>query len=125
MTVQVHQKRLIVRMKNNRLYFILFSTSLFIFILFCFCFSIFVRCSSYWGRSLQNRLRDVWTCGMTLASALYAVLFVCHIVTTSDDRKKSEMGMSPDWYVTVEHWRSSLIRIIFIDYLTSELQCNY
>ena len=69
MTVQVHQKRLIVRMKNNRLYFILFSTSLFIFILFYFCFSIFVRHSSHQSRSPQNKLRDVWTCGMTLASA--------------------------------------------------------
>jgi len=47
------------------------------------------------------------------------------MVTTSDDRKKSEMRMSADWCVTVEHWRLSLIRIIFIDYQTSELQCNY
>ena len=29
------------------------------------------------------------------------------------------------WYVTVEHQKSSSIRIIFIDYQTSELQSNY
>jgi len=28
-----------------------------------------VRRSSHWGGSLQNGLGDVWTCGMTLASA--------------------------------------------------------
>ena len=28
-----------------------------------------VRCSSHWGGSLQNGLRDEQTCGMTLASA--------------------------------------------------------
>ena len=35
------------------------------------------------------------------------------------------MGVSADWYITIEYWRSSLIRIIFVDYQTSELQCNY
>ena len=35
------------------------------------------------------------------------------------------MGVSVDWYVTVEHQRSSSIRVIFVDYQTSELQCNY
>ena len=35
------------------------------------------------------------------------------------------MRVSADWCVTVEHWRSSSIRVIFIDYQTSELQCNY
>jgi len=28
--------------------------------------------------------------------SLYAVLSVCYIVTTSDDRKKSEIGVSAD-----------------------------
>ena len=32
-------------------------------------FSLIVRCGSHWGRSLQNRLGDEWTCGTTLASA--------------------------------------------------------
>ena len=35
------------------------------------------------------------------------------------------MEVSTDWYVTIEHWRSSSIRVIFIDYQTSKLQCNY
>jgi len=47
------------------------------------------------------------------------------MVATSDGRKKSEGKMSADWYVAVEHWRSSSIRVIFIDYQTSKLQCNY
>ena len=35
------------------------------------------------------------------------------------------MGVSADWCVTVEHQRSSSIRIIFVDYQTSKLQYNY
>jgi len=35
------------------------------------------------------------------------------------------MEVSTDWYVIIEYWRLSLIRIIFVDYQTSELQCNY
>ena len=35
------------------------------------------------------------------------------------------MGMSADQYIDIEYWRSSSIRIIFIDYQTSKLQCNY
>ena len=34
------------------------------------------------------------------------------------------MGVSIDWCVTIEYWRSSSIKIIFIDYQTRELQCN-
>ena len=29
------------------------------------------------------------------------------------------------WYVTIEHWILSSIGIVFVDYQTSELQCNY
>ena len=47
------------------------------------------------------------------------------MVTTLDDGKKSEIGVSIDWCVAVEHQGSSSIRVIFIDYQTSELQCNY
>jgi len=47
------------------------------------------------------------------------------MVATSDSGKKSEMGVSADWCVAVEHWRSSSIKVIFIDYQTSKLQCNY
>jgi len=38
---------------------------------------------------------------------------------------KSEIGVSADWCVAVEHQRLSSIRIIFIDYQTSKLQYNY
>ena len=47
------------------------------------------------------------------------------MVTTSDDGKKSEMGVNADWYVAIEHQGLSSIRVIFVDYQTSELQCNY
>ena len=33
--------------------------------------------------------------------------------------------MSTDWCVTIEHWKSSSIGIIFVDYQTSKLQYNY
>jgi len=46
-------------------------------------------------------------------------------IGVSADGKKSEIGVSADWYVAFEHQRSSLIRVIFIDYQTSELQYNY
>ena len=48
-----------------------------------------------------------------LRFSLCAVPSVYYIVTTSDDGKKSEMGVSANWYVAVEHQRLSLIR----DYL--------
>ena len=35
------------------------------------------------------------------------------------------MRMSANWCIAVEHWRLISIRIIFINYQTSELQCNY
>jgi len=38
------------------------------------------------------------------------------MVTTSDGRKKSEMEVSADWYIAIEYWRLSLIRIIFVNY---------
>jgi len=47
------------------------------------------------------------------------------VVATSDDEKKSEMGISAYWCVAVEHWRLSSIRVIFVNYQTSKLQCNY
>ena len=65
---------------------------------------------------------DLWN---DLSFSLCAALSVCHMVATSDDGKKSEMGVSADWCVAIEHWRLSSIRIIFIDYQTSKLQCNY
>ena len=38
-----------------------------------------------------------------LGFSLYAVPSVCHMVITSDKRNKSEIGVSTDGYVTIEH----------------------
>ena len=56
---------------------------------------------------------DLWN---DLGFSLYAALSVCYVVTASDDGKKSKMGVSADWCITVEHWRLSSIRVIFINY---------
>jgi len=53
---------------------------------------------------------DLWN---DLGFSLCAVPSVCCVVATSDNGKKSEMEVSADWCVTVEHRRSSSIR----DYL--------
>ena len=47
------------------------------------------------------------------------------MVTTSNRRKKFKIGVSTDQCVAVEYWRLSLIRVIFVNYQTSKLQCNY
>jgi len=60
-----------------------------------------------------------------LGFSLYAALSACCIVATSDRRKKSEMEVSADWYIAIEHQRLSLIRVIFVDYQTSKLQYDY
>ena len=69
-----------------------------------------------------------WEC-MNLLNDLSFSLCVIpsnyYIVATSDKRKKSKIEVSTDWYVAVEYWRSSLIRVIFVNYQTSKLQCNY
>ena len=65
---------------------------------------------------------DLWN---DLDFSLYAVLSVCHVAATSDDGKKSEMKVSADWYVAIEYWGLSSIRVIFVDYQTSKLQYNY
>ena len=62
---------------------------------------------------------------MIVTFSLYAVPFVCYVVTIPNRRKKSKIEVSTDWYITVKHWRLSLIEVIFVDYQTSELQCNY
>jgi len=41
--------------------------------------------------NLQDGLRDIWTCRMTLASAYPSV---CCMVAISDGRKKSEIEVS-------------------------------
>ena len=35
------------------------------------------------------------------------------------------MEVSTDWCIAVKHWGSSLIEVIFVNYQTSKLQCNY
>jgi len=50
---------------------------------------------------------DLWN---DLGFSLCAVPSVCRIVATLDVGKKSEMEVSADWYVTVEHRRLSSIR---------------
>ena len=35
------------------------------------------------------------------------------------------MGVSTNWYVAIEYQKLSSIRVIFVDYQTSELQYNY
>jgi len=60
-----------------------------------------------------------------LGFSLYTVPSVCHMVVTSDRRKKSKIEISTDWCVIIEYWRLGSIRVIFINYQTSKLQCNY
>ena len=84
-----------------------------------------VKHGSHWGGSLQNGLRDEQTLWNNLGFSLCAVPSVCCMVATSDDRKKSEMGVSADWCITIEHQKLSSIRVIFVVYQTSKLQCNY
>ena len=45
-----------------------------------------------------------------LGFSLCAAPSICCVVATSDDGKKSEMGVSADWCVAIEHQRSSSIR---------------
>ena len=47
------------------------------------------------------------------------------MIAISDERIKSKIKVSTDWYIAIEYWGSSSIRIIFVDYQTSKLQCNY
>jgi len=53
------------------------------------------------------------------------MLSVYCVVTASDGRKKSEIGVSTNWCIAIKHQRLSSIRVIFIDYQTSKLQYNY
>jgi len=43
---------------------------------------------------------DLWN---DLGFSLCAALSVCCAVTTSDDGKKSEMGVNADWCIAIEH----------------------
>jgi len=57
-----------------------------------------------WTRSWVN----LWN---NLGFSLYAAPSVRCMVITSDDGEKSEMEVSADWCATVEHQRSSSIRV--------------
>ena len=65
-----------------------------------------------------QRWADLWN---DLGFSLCAVPSVCHVVATSDDGNKFKMEVSADWCVAVEYRRSSSIKVIFVDYQTSEL----
>ena len=53
---------------------------------------------------------DLWN---DLGFSLCVAPSVCYVVTTSDDGEKSEIEVSAEWYVAIEHRKLSSIR----DYL--------
>ena len=57
---------------------------------------------------VEVRRMDLWN---DLGFSLCAVLFVCCVVTTSDDREKSKMEVSADWCVAVKYWRLGSIKV--------------
>ena len=69
-----------------------------------------------------QRYADLWN---NLGFSLYAILSVCHMVAIFNRRKKFKMEVSTDWYITVEYQRLSSIKVIFVNYQTNKLQCNY
>jgi len=77
------------------------------------------RCAEYINSVLGDA--NLWN---DLGFSLCAILFIYYIVTTLDEWMKSKMGVSADWYITIEYWRSSSIGI-FINYQASKLQYNY
>ena len=84
-----------------------------------------VRHGLHWGGSLQNGLRDEWTCGMTLASVyvLYCLSAVWSQLQIK--KRKSEwewvlIGVLPLNTGDRVQWK-----FISINYQTSKLQCNY
>jgi len=84
-----------------------------------------VRRGSHWGGSPQNGLGVEQTCETTLALAyvlrcLFAVWLQLQMIGRSPRWEQVLI-----WCVAIEHQRLSSIRIIFIDYQTSKLQCNY
>ena len=62
--------------------------------------------SAEWTR----RWADLWN---DLGFSLCAAPSVCRVVATSDEGEGVRVGVSAEWCVAVEHWRSSSIR----DYL--------
>ena len=63
---------------------------------------LFVRHSSYWG---QKSTRWTWRCADSwnnLGFSLYTAPSIYHMVTISENRKKSEMGVSTN--LVCRHW---------------------
>jgi len=84
-----------------------------------------IRHGSYWEGSPQDRLGDVQTCEMILASA-----YVLHHLSAAwSQLQMIERSLRWEWVliwcITIEYWRLSSIRIIFVNYQTSKLQYNY
>ena len=78
-----------------------------------------VRCSPHWGGSLQNGLVErPWLQLMCCAVCLP------HGRNFRREREVRE-EVNTDWCVTVEYQGSSSIKVIFVNYQTSKLQCNY
>ena len=78
-----------------------------------------VRCSPHWGGSLQNGLVErPW---LQLMYYTIYLLYNCNFWW----KKEVRMEVSTDWCVTVEYQGSSSIKVIFVNYQTSKLQCNY
>ena len=55
---------------------------------------------------------------------------MCYVVYLSHGhnfqwKKEVQNEVSTNWCVIIEYWGSSLIEVIFINYQTRELQCNY
>ena len=71
---------------------------------------------------IVSEMQTLWN---NLSFSLCAVLSVYYMVAISEERKKSEIEVSTNRYVTVEYWRLSSIRITFVNYQTSKLQYNY
>ena len=71
---------------------------------------------------IVSEMQTLWN---NLSFSLCAVPSVYYMVAISEERKKSEIEVSTNRYVTVEYWRSSSIRITFVNYQTSKLQYNY
>jgi len=84
-----------------------------------------VRCSSHWGGSPQDGLRDVQTYWMILASAYVLCCLSAVWLQLQMIGRSLRWEWVLIWCVAIEHWGSSSIRVIFVDYQTSKLQCNY
>ena len=49
---------------------------------------------------LAQRCTKLWN---NLGFSLCAVLSICYMITTLDEKKKPEIEMSTNWYITVKY----------------------